>query len=347
MFTEKKGGMKRFILILLLLVFSLATFAQSETNPTGETYLQDQVLAYVKQGEAKYKQGDYKSALVAYDKAIALNDTLADAYFQRASTKTNLEDYEGALEDFSRVIKLDSAHVFAYYLRGDLKHKLGFQRDSSLYDLNKAIELAPDNSLLYAKRAEVKSNTHDLEAGKINFDDAIADLDKAIELDPNNADFYRQRGFNQSQKGSNLTAAENFDKAIAIDKGNPEYYNERGLLRLKLEDFKGASEDFSNAINLEGDKEYLFRNRGLARYNSRDFQGAISDYTKSIELISEQLRTKKFNRAFKYKLTNAYLLRGSSFMAMRKNYEGCSDFRKAEELGERRAINYLKKYCNF
>jgi len=342
--------MKRFKLILLLLVFSTTAFAQGESNnPPDESYLLDQVLLYIKQGEAKYKSGDYNSALIAYDKAIALNDTVADAYYQRASTKSHLKDYEGALEDFSRVINLDSAHVFAYYFRGNLKYRLGFERDSSLLDLNRAIELAPDNSLLYAKRAEVKSNTHDLEAGKINYDDAIADLDKAIELDPNNSDFYRQRGFNQSQKGSNLTAAEDFDKAITLNKSNPEYFNERGLLRLKLEDFKGAVEDFSNAINLneEQQKEYLYRNRGLARYNSRDFRGAIRDYTKSINLISEQLRTEKFNRAFKYKLTNAYLLRGSSFMAIKKNYEGCMDFRKAEELGERRAINYLKKYCGF
>ena len=117
------------------------------------------------------------------------------------------------------------------------------------------------------------------------------------------------------------------------------------MIRLKIEDFQGAVEDFSKAIELQDDQEYLFRNLGLAMYNNKDFYGAIESYTKAIDLISEELRTEKFDRAYKFKLTNAYIMRGASFIALRKVYEACADFSQSYELGEKRALNYLKKYC--
>jgi len=335
------------ILFVALLTFGLVfpIWAQNVTEDIPNSADYPQALAYVEQGKAKYQAGDYRSAVVAYDKALELHEGLVEAYFQRASAKNLLKDYEGALKDYSRVIALDSMHVYAYYYRSYLKHQLGFQRDSALQDINTAINIAPDNGELYARRAFIKAHTFDLGVDKINHKDAISDLDIAISFDPNNPEFYRQRGFSKSQMGNTLAAAEDFDAAIKIDPKNANNYNERGLIRLKIEDFKGAAQDFSKAIEIKDDLEYLYRNRGLARYNSKDGFGAITDYTKAIELISEELRVNKFDRAYKFKLTNAYLMRGASFVSMRKNYEACADFSKAYELGERRAMNYLKKYC--
>jgi tetratricopeptide (TPR) repeat protein len=222
---------------------------------------------------------------------------------------------------------------------------LGFQRDSSLLDINTAIQIDPNNALLYARRAFIKAHTFDLEIDRINHEEAINDLDKAISLDPDNPEFYRQRGFSKSQLGSTLAAAEDFDQAIVIDPGNANNFNERGLIRLKIEDFKGAASDFSKAIAITDDLEYLYRNRGLARYNSKNAVGAAQDYSKAIELLSEELRVNKFDRGYKFKLTNAYVMRGASFIAMRKHYEACADFSQAYELGEKSALQYLRKYC--
>ncbi len=331
------------IIGIFFLIPGLEAQNSNEETPTDLDY--PQALAYVEQGKAKYQAGDYRSAVVAYNKALELHEGLIEAYFQRASAKSILQDYEGALKDYNKVVNLDSLHVKAYFHRSRLKHQLGFQRDSSLADINTAIAIAPDNAELYASRAYIKANTFDLEADKINHEDAIKDLDQAIELDPTNPEFFRQRGFSKSQLGATLAAAEDFDKAISLDPENADNYNERGLIRLKIEDFTGAVDDFSKAIEIQDDLEYLFRNRGLARYNSKDMKGAVKDYTQAIGLISEELRTTKFDNAFKFKLTNAYLMRGASFVAMRNIYEACADFSKAYELGEKRALNYLKKYC--
>lgn len=333
-----------FIVLVFLILPSMAN-AQSVTKETTASTNYPQALAYLEQGKAKYREGDYHSAVIAYNKALELQDSLVDAYFQRASAKSLLEDFEGALKDYSTVIRFDPHNVSAYYYRSFLKHELGFQRDSSLMDINIAINLVPDDAKLYARRAYIKAHTFDLEADKINHGSAIEDLDKAIELDNTNPEFYRQRGFSKSQEGETLAAAADFEKAINIDPGNADNYNERGLIRLKVEDFQGAVDDFSQAIEIKDDQEYLYRNLGLAKYNNKDFYGAIEDYSTAIDLISEELRTHKYGRAYKFKLTNAYIMRGASFIALRKSYEACADFSKSYELGEKRALNYLKKYC--
>lgn len=337
--------MPKLVIVLVFFLLPVLAIAQAahEKTPVNASY--PQALAYLAQGKARYMEGDYHSAVIAYNKALELQDSLVDAYFQRASAKNFLEDYEGALEDYSMVIKFDSGNVSAYYYRSYLKHELGFQRDSSLLDINTAIDLAPNDAKLYARRAYIKSHTFDLSADKINHKSAIEDLDRAIELDDTNPEFYRQRGFSKSQLGETLAAATDFENAIAIDPENADNYNERGLIRLKIEDYQGAVEDFSKAIEIENDQEYLYRNIGLAKYNNKDFHGAIEDYSRAIDIISEELRTQKFDRAYKFKLTNAYIMRGASFIALRKVYEACADFSKSYELGEKRALNYLKKYC--
>ncbi len=333
------------LVALVFLLSPLMAWAQLTADQITTNSNYPRALAYLEQGKAKYQEGDYRSAVIAYNKALELEDSLVDAYFQRASAKSFLEDYEGALKDYSTVIRFDPGNVSAYYFRSYLKHELGFQRDSSLLDINVAIDLAPNDAKLYARRAYIKAHTFDLDEDKINHTSAIADLDRAIEIDGMNQEYYRQRGFSKSQNGATLAAASDFEKAIAIDPGNSDNYNERGLIRLKVEDFRGAVEDFSKAIEIRDDQEYVFRNLGLAKYNSKDFYGAIEGYGMAISIISEELRTHKFDRAYKFKLTNAYIMRGASFIALRKTYEACADFSKSYELGEKRALNYLKKYC--
>src|SRR5699024_7783059 len=105
--------------------------------------------------------------------------------------------------------------------------------------------------------------------------------------------------------------------------------------KLKIEDFKGAVADFTKAITSGQEKEYFYRNRGIAYYNLGNYYGAIEDYTKAISLINKESADEVGTDRYKFILTNAYLLRGASFVAINKAYQGCDDFTKAVELGER------------
>lgn len=95
--------MKNSSFYLLLLVLSpIFGFAQS-----ADTYLN--------KGKEEAFNGQYKSAIRNFDKAIKLNPTLAEAYYQRGHVKYDLKDYEGAIEDCTQAIDLDSTFTDAYF----------------------------------------------------------------------------------------------------------------------------------------------------------------------------------------------------------------------------------------
>jgi tetratricopeptide (TPR) repeat protein len=53
------------------------------------------------------KQFKNKEAIELYDKAIELNLTVAEAYFNRGACKGNNFDFEGAIKDYDKALELE------------------------------------------------------------------------------------------------------------------------------------------------------------------------------------------------------------------------------------------------
>jgi tetratricopeptide (TPR) repeat protein len=89
------------------------------------------------------KLNDFRGALSDYNRAIALNPKLAQAYFNRGSLKqAKLNDPQGALADFDRAITLNPKDAQAHGARGYLKYtKLG-DRSGGIADVRQAAKLA-------------------------------------------------------------------------------------------------------------------------------------------------------------------------------------------------------------
>ena len=78
--------MKRIILFFTIALLSLNGYCQS-TNK------------YSAQGYAKIELEDYRGAILAYNKAIALNTKDAENYAFRGFSKFKLADYKAAIVD--------------------------------------------------------------------------------------------------------------------------------------------------------------------------------------------------------------------------------------------------------
>ena len=102
----------------------------------------------------------------------------AEEYFDIAYDKAENGDYYGAIADLNKAIELDPNDAKAYYNRGLSKGNL---KDyyGAISDFNKSIELDP-RSIAYYNRGWLKHKLKD-------YYGAIADYNKAIELDPNDA----------------------------------------------------------------------------------------------------------------------------------------------------------------
>lgn len=134
----------------------------------GELGYSPEFNSLLQQGQNLSRRSQNDEAIEAYDKAIKLNPTVAQAYYNRGVSKSNNMDFEAAIKDFDSAIELNPKYTEAYTARGNAKInnftakgnlKPGSeQAQSACDDLNKAISLGDksveteDMILLYCKR---------------------------------------------------------------------------------------------------------------------------------------------------------------------------------------------------
>jgi len=130
-------------------------------------------------------QGLWEQAIEQFDKAIALDPSLAMAYVNRSLVYINLGEHQRAIQDTDKAIELDPSIAIAYVNRSAAYLNLG-QYQRAIQDADKAIELDPSIAIAYVNRSGAYSNLG-------QYQRAIQDADKAIELDPSIAMAYVNR----------------------------------------------------------------------------------------------------------------------------------------------------------
>jgi tetratricopeptide (TPR) repeat protein len=139
--------------------------------------------------------------------------------------------------------------------------------------------------------------------------------------------------------------------------------------KMEMGDYKSAIEDFSSIIRLQPEYEALYQahfGRGYAKFQINDFDGAKTDFDRAIRIYPNdpevffwraytkyRLRHKAsseiadYNRAILLKpdYAEAYFNRGQAKIKNRQLRSGCTDLRKALELGYTEAETHVKIHC--
>lgn len=103
----------------------------------------DRAATYVNLGVLQARAGDRQSALESYDKAVAGDADIAEAYVDRSSTLIALKDYSGALNDAQKGISMGARFPeVALYNRAVAEEGLG-DYTSAYRDLRQAVSLVP------------------------------------------------------------------------------------------------------------------------------------------------------------------------------------------------------------
>jgi len=329
--------MSKWVAVIFINFISFHTFSQVEKS---ENFYQS--------ATKKLANGDSLESMIDLDSAIYFNSRYAKAYFLRAQIKQNSDDLRGALEAYIKVTEIEPDNSIANYQKALLYYQLRDHRNYSINAINEAILYDRKNPELYNKRAFFRARTTDTFTGKPEYQKAINDMFKAISLDPQNPNYYMIRADYRFETDQQMEAIKDLDQAIKLDPINPVYYGNRGLMKLLMEQYANAASDLTKAIRLDPTEEEYVRNRGHANYNAGRFQHAIEDYTKSMRILVGKLKNeKRFPEIAKIndKLQDLYLIRGSAFIQMDRAGQACDDFQRALELGERRGLNYLRRYC--
>ena len=80
-------------------------------------FCQNTVKQLVEDGITKARLGDFKEALTSFDKAVAIDSTTSEPYYNRGLVYSQLNDWPAAIRDFSKVILLRPSYPDPYFNR--------------------------------------------------------------------------------------------------------------------------------------------------------------------------------------------------------------------------------------
>ena len=185
---------------------------------------------------------DLDAAINAYDVALRLNPSNAEAYNNRGNVKDDLGQYEAAIADYDAALRLNPNYADAYHNRSIAKSRRG-QYEAAIADCDAALRLNPNYADAYNNRGVAKGLLSQYEA-------AIADYDAALRLNPNYADAYNNRGISKDKIGRPDEAIADYDVALRLNPNYADAYYNRGLAELKLNRIDAARQNFETALNL-------------------------------------------------------------------------------------------------
>lgn len=235
------------------------------------------------------------------------------------STQRQIAVWKNSVTFWSTIIDREPVRVpFAYINRG-LAYKQAGELRLALDDLNRAVELVPNNFKSFNNRGLVL-----LEKGEVA--PAIHDFDRAIALAPNDNNAYFNRGLALRKKREPVAALADFDRAIALNPEDIRARNNKGLVLQELGEPDRALAEFTAAIVLVPTAWISFNNRGLLLLEQGDVAGAIADLGRAIRLNGGE--------------SSAYINRGLAYRANGDDNRALADFNRAIALNPEDSRSY-------
>jgi tetratricopeptide (TPR) repeat protein len=202
-------------------------------------------LLYEQELDNKVKQdlekGEYDVAIDYCNKAIKLDNTYVESYFNMGNAYHNKKDYDKAIEYFNKAVELDPNHVNAWNDMG-LAYVLKSDYDNALNSINKALEIDPNYAIAWYRKGNVYKH-------KNESNQAIESYKKATDI---KSDYAKAWLF----LGSIYYDNKEYDKAL-------EYIEKAIELESKIaKEISPLIKDFKNLANLIQEKiSNLFKNK--------------------------------------------------------------------------------------
>jgi tetratricopeptide (TPR) repeat protein/predicted aspartyl protease len=248
-----------------------AAGAGTQAAPEGQL----DAAALARRGSASASRRDYEPAIADLSKAIELDPTQADFFYERGKAygADNLPDK--ALEDLSQAIRLKPNDVPALLARAEL---LATRKDSLelvTADLDAVDRAAP-------KQADVRLTLGGLYPHVGNYSAAVAQYDDWI--DARDSDDVQMPSARNARCWARALAGRELDKALddcnfALRKRSkvPAFLDSRGFVYLRLGKYAKAIGDYDAALALDPKIAWSLYGRGLAKQHLGQTAAADAD----------------------------------------------------------------------
>ncbi len=157
-------------------------------------------------------------------------------YFLEGRKEESQQNWSKAQSAYSRAIKADPENADYYYARGKLQMLLA-QDSKALADIDKAVELAPNNPAMHILKAQYFVYNNLPDSAMLYVQNAAA-----LEMTPKQqAENDLARGDVFRLLGNHQKALENYEKGLAVDTANVEGLENIALVLYHLGDQKQAA----------------------------------------------------------------------------------------------------------
>ena len=178
-------------------------------------YWQTKQLQQMQQASKLLAQGQYQSAIAAYDRLIETDTAQPQILWaNRGYAYLGLNRYKSALESCSQATDLNPKAALAWNCQGEAQFNLG-NSDAALNDLERASALKPKDAIFKLNQSQVLQDLgQHRQAIKVN-QEAIALLESQSPADNILALAYKRQGQNWLELQENQEALTAFQKSLA------------------------------------------------------------------------------------------------------------------------------------
>lgn len=250
-------------------------------------------------------------SLVNYNDSSNVNNL--SLLFNIYNNKATYDNYR-TFDAVQKYLEQTSPSVNNYILISEIYKKFS-RNDSAVIYLSKALELEPQNKLLYKLRGDALSMVSES-------DSAIGDYNIAISIDTNFIPAYLGRALLYEISLNDYDrAASDYSRIIGIDPDYSYLYTYRSNCFLSLGDTSRALEDLNKTFSFDQKFDYNYSKRAELYTNLKMYDEAIWDYTEAIRLNPTN-PDYYFRRAILYSKTGQNLLAIDDYRAYNKFGEG-------------------------
>lgn len=224
-------------------------FAENKTRQAKDLLLAierkfpDNTEGLLKLSELYFLVKQYQEAIDYANKALKINENLAQAYYIKGNVYRESGDTARAISSLETTVEQDSKFEFAYQSLGVI---YAARRNPLALDYyNNALRINPANEEVKYARAKLLQDL-----GKA--DEAIQEYEKILSVNKNCENcLYNTGAIYLDVKKDPKKALEYFTKAIAVNPSYIEAYFARGFTYASLKDKANARADYNTCIKLQ------------------------------------------------------------------------------------------------
>ncbi len=207
-------------------------------------------------------------------------------YYKRFLKKEYSSEFEDALGELDKAIEVEPNNRDYYLIRGRFLYHRG-RFEGAISDLTRVTELSADlDDSVEAYRLLAISHG---EIGDLS--SLMSDLDWLIENDFATEGTYMRRGYYHRRAGNDQQALQDYTKALEIKPNDESALINCAQLHYQMQQYDQAEQDLSQIVSM-GDQhpnflKFVHHLRGMARHQLGKTKGALEDFNEVMHLRGE------------------------------------------------------------